>query len=168
MAVINLLVELYHYAELKLILKCEIEVLCKSLDVDIDTIEATSILRNRQIADSLNPPLPEYVADIDSLPIGGYDPHAHGADSQLVSLGPTSPPDNQRTLDAHIEAILATLPHQIHINPQLTPLHTNIVFKRAVQSAVERAVREVSIKAILVSHKLSCPFRSYCLLLSVP
>ena len=146
MAVISLLVELYHFAELKLILKCEIEVLCKSLEVNIDTMEATCVLRNRQIAETLNPPLPEYVSDIDSLPIGGYDPHGHGADSQLVSLGTTSPSDNQRALDAHIEAILATLPHQIHINPQLTPLHNNMVFKRAVQLAVDRAVREASPK----------------------
>ncbi|KAK7693143.1 hypothetical protein QCA50_002709 [Cerrena zonata] len=44
MAVISLLAELYHYAELKLNAKFEIELLCKSLDIDLDTVQATTIL----------------------------------------------------------------------------------------------------------------------------
>ena len=144
MAIIGLLAELYHFAELKLILKCEIEVLCKSLEINLDTIETTAILRNRQLAETLNPQLPEYVSDIDSLPIGGYDPHMHSADSQVLALGgPASPSEPQRPFGAHIESILSALLLQVHINPQLAPLHANRAFKRAVQSAVDRAVREV-------------------------
>jgi hypothetical protein len=44
MAVIGLLAELHHFAELKLNLKFEIEVLCNGLGIKLDTIEATSIL----------------------------------------------------------------------------------------------------------------------------
>ncbi|GAA5831623.1 hypothetical protein JCM11251_000773 [Rhodosporidiobolus azoricus] len=47
MAILRLLVELYQFAELKLNLKFEIEVLCKSLDVDLKDVEPTEILRNR-------------------------------------------------------------------------------------------------------------------------
>ncbi|GAA6025465.1 hypothetical protein JCM8202_003622 [Rhodotorula sphaerocarpa] len=47
MAILRLLVELYQFAELKLNLKFEIEVLCKSLDIDLKDVEATDILRNR-------------------------------------------------------------------------------------------------------------------------
>ncbi|GAA5988666.1 hypothetical protein JCM10908_003667 [Rhodotorula pacifica] len=47
MAILRLLVELYQFAELKLNLKFEIEVLCKSLDIDLKEIEPTDILRNR-------------------------------------------------------------------------------------------------------------------------
>ncbi|BGP21039.1 hypothetical protein JCM10213_002926 [Rhodosporidiobolus nylandii] len=47
MAILRLLVELYQFAELKLNLKFEIEVLCKSLDVDLKDVEPTDILRNR-------------------------------------------------------------------------------------------------------------------------
>lgn len=47
MAILRLLVELYQFAELKLNLKFEIEVLCKSLNVDLKDVEPTDILRNR-------------------------------------------------------------------------------------------------------------------------
>lgn len=47
MAILKLLVELYECAELKLNLKFEIEVLCKGLSLELEDIEATSILKNR-------------------------------------------------------------------------------------------------------------------------
>jgi CCR4-NOT transcription complex subunit 1 len=47
MAILRLLVELYQFAELKLNLKFEIEVLCKSLNVDLKEVEPTDLLRNR-------------------------------------------------------------------------------------------------------------------------
>ena len=146
MAVVSLLAELYHYADLKLNLKFEIEVLCKGLDIDLDTVDATAVLRNRPITDSLaGPPLPDYVPDIDALPIGGYDPSAHlHGDSQVLALGPSSPSDSQRVVGAHIESILSSLAHHVTVSQQLSPLHANHPFKRAVQLAVDRAVRDVS------------------------
>lgn len=147
MAVVSLLAELYHYADLKLNLKFEIEVLCKGLDIDLDAVDATTVLRNRPLTDSLaGPPLPDYVTNIDALPIGGYDPAAHlHADSQVLALGPSSPSDSQRVVGAHIESILASLAHHVTVSQQLAPLHGNHSFKRAVQMAVDRAVREVSL-----------------------
>ncbi|KDE03641.1 hypothetical protein MVLG_05891 [Microbotryum lychnidis-dioicae p1A1 Lamole] len=47
MAIVRLLVELYQFAELKLNLKFEIEVLCKSLNIDLKEVEPTGLLRNR-------------------------------------------------------------------------------------------------------------------------
>lgn len=47
MAIMKLLAELYQFADLKLNLKFEIEVLCKSLDLDLKEIEATTILKDR-------------------------------------------------------------------------------------------------------------------------
>lgn len=147
MAVISLLAELYHFAELKLNTKFEIEVLCNALEVDLNAVQPTTILRNRPLTDTLaGPPLPEYVGDIDSLPMGGYDPTAQSqSESQVLPLGPTSPSDTQRALGAHIENILASLLPLVSINPQLAPFHTNQTFKRAIQMAVDRAVREVSV-----------------------
>ncbi|KDQ60584.1 hypothetical protein JAAARDRAFT_31550 [Jaapia argillacea MUCL 33604] len=150
MAVVSLLAELYHFAELKLQVKFEIEMLCKSLDIDLDTVEAATVLRNRPLADSMaGPALPDYVPDIDSLPMGGYDPTAqiHG-DTQVLALGTTSPSDAQRAVGAHIEAILSNLAVLVTINPQLSPLHTNHSFKRAIQLAVDRAVREIILPVV--------------------
>ena len=145
MAVVSLLTELYHFAELKLNLKFEIEMLCKALDIGLDVIQATTILRNRPLTDSLaGPPLPDYVSDIDSLPMGGYDPAAQAqADAQVIPLGPASPSDAQRVLGAHIENILSSLLPTVTLSPLLAPLNTNPTFKRAVQMAIDRAVREV-------------------------
>ncbi|KAF7359396.1 Not1-domain-containing protein [Mycena sanguinolenta] len=138
MAVISLLAELYHFAELKLNLKFEIEVLCKGLDINLDTVEATTVLRNRPVADA-GPPLPEYVGDIESLPMdGGYASAHTPADPQVLAL-PGSPSDPQRAVGAHIEAILSSLALHVHVSPQLSPLNVNHVFKRAVAMAVDRA-----------------------------
>jgi CCR4-NOT transcription complex subunit 1 len=161
MAVISLLAELYHFAELKLNQKFEIEMLCKNLDVDLDTVEPTTVLRNRPLADSLaGPPLPEYVPDIDALPIGGYDPSAQllgvgVGDSQVLSLGPTTETETQRVPSIHIEAILSTLLLHVTVNPQLAPMDSNQSFKQAVQMAVHRAVREVSEASLIRSPPLS-------------
>lgn len=146
MAVVSLLAELYHYADLKLNLKFEIEVLCKSLEIDLDTVQATTILRNRPLSDA-GPPLPDYVGDIDALPMGGYDPARMQGDNQVIGLGPTSPSESQRALGAHIENILANVLPLIMINPALAPLNTNQTFKRAIQLAVERSIREVSCRS---------------------
>ena len=59
MGSIRLLVELYKYADLKLNLKFEIEVLCKSLSLDIREIRPSCILKDRnrlnRIPQSLSP-----------------------------------------------------------------------------------------------------------------
>lgn len=146
MAVIGLLVELYHFAELKLNLKFEIELLCKSLDIDLEEVEATNILRNRPITDSLvGPPLPDYLGDIEALPMGGYDPSLPGpGDPQLISsLTNTTSAELPRGAGAQFEPLLSTLVAHVQISQDLAPLQTNSTFKRVIQIAIDRAVREV-------------------------
>ncbi|KAL6309158.1 Not1-domain-containing protein [Sparassis latifolia] len=149
MAVISLLAELYHFAELKLNQKFEIEMLCKGLDIDLDTVQATTVLRNRPLTEG--PPLPDYVvADINSIPIGGYNSSAQTqGDSQVLPpLTPGSPSETHRVLGAHIENILCNILPSVIIDPQLAPLHTNQLFKRAVQMAIDRAVREIILPVV--------------------
>ncbi|KAN0075454.1 Not1 domain containing protein [Tylopilus felleus] len=150
MAVIALLAELYHFADLKLNLKFEIEVLCKGLDIDLDTVEATTILRNRPTADASAPThgLPEYVNDMDSLPMNGFDRGRVQGEGQVMSLGSAAPTEAQRAIGAHIESILAGLASSVIISPQLAPLHVNHSFKRAVQLAVDRSVREIIVPVV--------------------
>lgn len=145
MAVMSLLAELYYFGELKLNFKFEIEVLCKALEIDLGAIEPTTLVRNRPMAETLGGPLPEYF-DIEALPIDEYNATNHmvNNDSQVLPLGPSSPSDPQRAMGAHIETILNTLLAMVHVNAQLAPLNLNMGFKRAVQAAVDRAVREVS------------------------
>ncbi len=114
----------YHFAELKLNLKFEIEVLCKALGLDLDDIEVANILRNRPPAESMaGPGLPDYVADIDSLPMGGYDHSSQVAEGQAVPLNATGAPDSQRNVGAHIEGILANLANSVVVNAQTNFVH---------------------------------------------
>jgi CCR4-NOT transcription complex subunit 1 len=144
MAVLGLLAELYHFADLKLNLKFEIEVLCKDLDVDLDSVEISSVLRNRPLEQLAGPGLPTYLGDMDSLPMGGFDPLMPMHDGQVLGLGPSGAGDSQRAIAAHIEAILSSVTFDAVINPQLGPAASNPALKRAVQLALDRAIREVS------------------------
>ena len=146
MGIISLLAELYHFAELKLNLKFEIEVLCKALGLDLDEVEVANILRNRSPAqvELAGPSLPDYVGDIDSLPMGGYDPSAPISDGQAVPLNAGATGDPQRNVGPHIEGILANLVNSVVINSQLQSYTVNPGFKQAVQMGIDRAVREVS------------------------
>ncbi|EIM89241.1 uncharacterized protein STEHIDRAFT_154920 [Stereum hirsutum FP-91666 SS1] len=185
MAVMALLAELYHVAELKLNQKFEIEVLCTSLSVALDSIEPTSILRHRPIGGMetmAGPGLPDYVGDIEALPIGGvgggggYDPNAqmHVGDAQLLSLSGagsgvgggagvgvggvgggvggggnvTNETAAARAVGAQIEVLLGELVGRVTISGQLAPLPSNPAFKRAVQLAVDRSVREIILPVV--------------------
>ncbi len=139
MGIINLLAELYHFAELKLNLKFEIEVLCKTLKLDLDKIEPTTILRNRPLLEQM----PEYMPGMDDLPMGAYDPSSGLLpDTQVISIA-SGEIDSQRVTTQHVEAALSTLQQTVVISHQLSPLNTEPAFKRAVIQAVDRTVREV-------------------------
>lgn len=62
MELLGLLSELYHFMELKLNLKFEIEVLCKDLDVDINKVEPLDMIRSRPMLHENNL-LQQYVPD---------------------------------------------------------------------------------------------------------
>jgi len=138
MALISLLAELYHHAELKLNLKFEIEVLCKALDINLDSVEATQIirLRPREGISSFNR----------EVQTGGM---SDGLMQDSVMLAQT---DNQRAMSSDIEAMLSALSLQVHINPQLSPLNVNQSFKQAVQVAVDQSVRDVRFSFVVISH----------------
>jgi CCR4-NOT transcription complex subunit 1 len=145
-AVLSLLSELYHFAELKLNLKFEIEMLCKTLKIDFENIEAATILRNRPPHQDTLAGLPtDYASgDINSLPLGGYEHSSQiHEETQALPLGPVSSSDISRALGPHLDSILSSTLLHVVINPQLGPLATNHNFKRAVHLSIERAVREV-------------------------
>ncbi|KAG8914689.1 hypothetical protein FRC00_011472 [Tulasnella sp. 408] len=148
MGVISLLAELYHFAELRLNDKFEIEVTCRALDIELDKVEATTILRNRPMTDPMQAPqLPDYVHDIDSMPMGSYDATQPPAQQTILpsQMGSSSPSPQ---VSVAIEAILNGLPAMVVVNPQLGPYATNPVFKRACQMAVDHAVREIIMPVI--------------------
>ena len=159
MGVLGLLTELYHYADLRLTLKFEIEVLCSALGVDLEKVEPTTILRDRASANDQGPPLPDFVPDIDSMPISNYGGQ-NASETQTQSSGPllpisaTSPTQSQRLIASQIEAIMTDIPNRVTINPQLAAIAVNPGFKRSIQLAIERSVREVSVSSGFALHTL--------------
>jgi CCR4-NOT transcription complex subunit 1 len=161
MSILSLLAELYQFADLKLNLKFEIEVLYKALDLDLEKVEPTTLLRSRPLQDALGEPLlPDYLPDIGSIPIGGYDSNSVlQPDQQLLSLTGTNDSDGRRVVGAHIETVLAGLINSVTINTQLAPFNNDPSFRRAVQTAVDRTVREVSVERdCLLSRLTATPF----------
>ncbi|KAF3937997.1 hypothetical protein ABW19_dt0207215 [Dactylella cylindrospora] len=124
MAILRLLAELYRFAELKLNLKFEIEVLCKALGTDIKNIEASTEIRDR-------PPLQdEAEALVDSM----------GDFSSLIF-----PRDDRtdRFSENAINSLLPDLNGQIVISNSLNGFGQHPGIKRILHTAIDRAIREI-------------------------
>ncbi|KAI5811611.1 CCR4-Not complex component, Not1-domain-containing protein [Peziza echinospora] len=121
MAIIKLLVELYQCADLKLNLKFEIEFLCKRLDLDIKTIEASTDIRDRPAKDEEIIPVGHLADDLGSLEL-----ERHGR------FSPTT-----------MTAKLPNLANQIHVNSALPMLIQHPELRRIMQAALDRAIREI-------------------------
>jgi CCR4-NOT transcription complex subunit 1 len=173
MAILRLLVELYQFAELKLNLKFEIEVLCKSLNVDLKDVTATDLLRNRpkellSMEPSLVGGIPVHASDDQGLSRSFAPPGVHSlgneqgrpqASALMVgsqagySLSLQGEPNeglscvSSSTDDDDgtdtISAALESLPNHITFNPQIPLFASNNSLRRLVFVAIDRAVREI-------------------------
>ncbi|KAL1989410.1 hypothetical protein VTN96DRAFT_172 [Rasamsonia emersonii] len=130
MDILAVLIELYHFAELKLNLKFEIEVLCKDLELDHKTIEPSSIIRDRSQQggeDGITANVPEGLE--------GFE------DMSLASIN-----QGMRTERLSPAAIMSTLPSldKILVFPSSASsmIDPNIL-RQIVHTAVERAIAEI-------------------------
>jgi CCR4-NOT transcription complex subunit 1 len=156
MAVLALLAEFYHFAELKLNLKFEIEVLCKALDIDLDKVEAAGVLRARVAAQGMGGGeggLPDFVQEGDAF--GFEQSHSGASQVQGASQGVGGAGETVQSLTgagggmtAQIEAIVANLGAMVVVSPAVGYAN-HPGFKRAMQVAIEGAVREVSPSLLL-------------------
>jgi CCR4-NOT transcription complex subunit 1 len=164
MAILRLLVELYQFAELKLNLKFEIEVLCKNLNIDLKDIQPTSTLRDRPPKDILTAePGSAIVQDLEKGLMNGLTSQAtQGAElslqprpgqlpqpasglSLLGASGSATAAGYSLALADAITAALQIVPQYLAFSPQVAAFSSNPTLKRLVQLGVDRAVREVRI-----------------------
>ncbi|KAL1917446.1 uncharacterized protein VTP21DRAFT_3839 [Calcarisporiella thermophila] len=154
MAILQLLVELYHFADLKLNLKFEIEVLCKSLNIELQDIEPTSILRrSREPIDQIQ----QLTQDTRRLSLGNDAMYGVAGRGALAGAIPGAPPGSHLPLtpgaagmhsaltggeDSNVD-VLPNFTAYITLNPNLGPLATNPTMRKIVQLAIERGVREI-------------------------
>lgn len=115
MAILEVLVELYHFAELKLNLKFEVKVLCKSLGVELTQLKPASVIRS--ITDGSREPF----AFLASQPRG----------QSLTVTSPTQVPTG------------STFESLIVFNPNILILHSSPTMRRVIVLAVEFAIREI-------------------------
>ncbi|KAG0294790.1 hypothetical protein BGZ96_000456 [Linnemannia gamsii] len=134
-AIMRLLVELYQFADLKLHLKFEIEVLCNSLALDLKEIEPTSILKDRPPQELVAHPA-TLTQDFERLSMGGYAPSAR---MPVQATTPTAAATAQQ--DATMEMV-PNLNAFVTFNPPAF-FNERPALKRLVHIAIERAVREI-------------------------
>jgi CCR4-NOT transcription complex subunit 1 len=143
MAVMGLLTELYQFAELKLNLKFEIEVLCKTLEVDLASIQPSDILRKR------TPPIPptqpaRLAQELDriTMPAAGGYMGAGGVPSQ-AGPGEAAQQAVQDAFLRRIDELIAQLPSQLLFNPAYPMFQSTTALKRIVHLSIDRALREI-------------------------
>ena len=119
MAIMRLLAELYHYAELKLNLKFEIEVLCKNIKLDIKDVTPSESLRN-------------YIQDADKRDSEKRDVARVDSTSNFVGLNEE---EGAGSGNSNISSFIS-------FNPNLTMFNTHPSLKRIVHLAIDRSIRE--------------------------
>ncbi|KAK4047270.1 CCR4-NOT core subunit cdc39 [Microbotryomycetes sp. JL221] len=157
MAILRLLVELYQFAELKLNLKFEIEVLCKSLNLELKDVEPTNTLRTRpkDLAPTATPAASLMPREMDEQAFARTFSATAGQVPSLSGLGEPSrgpPPalmlgSNQAgyslSLQDSIASALQPLPDQLVFSIQIPVFSGNATLKRLVFVAFDRAIRDI-------------------------
>jgi len=129
MEIIYILIELYQFADLKLNLKFEIEVLCKALDLDHKELEPADVIRSRPILED------------ELLPTGLTD-GMDGFGSEL-SLFSGRREMAARFSPANMIPDLSTLSNVLKHNYSLPPSVTGARVRQLLSVACERAVAEI-------------------------
>lgn len=130
MDVLGLLLELYHFAELKLNLKFEIEVLCKDLDLDHKTIEPSIMIRDRNahVEEALPAAnLPDGLETFEDLTLNPIN--------QTIR--------NERLSPATIMSSLPSLDKILVLPPSASSMVDPTALRQIVHTAVERAIAEI-------------------------
>lgn len=138
MDIIHLLIELYHNASLKLNLKFEIEVLCKGLNLDHNTIEPSGEILNRPPAEEVSGDMlhPEGLENFENLSLNGMP----GVNTTLASHPAITIPDLGPSL---------TIPQTEVVNTAKLHEIVRQALTRALQDIIQPVVdRSVTIAAI--------------------
>ncbi|KAL7754375.1 CCR4-NOT core subunit cdc39 [Sorochytrium milnesiophthora] len=149
MAVLRLLIELHQFAEIKLNLKFEVEVMCKNIAVDLTTIEPSNLLLSRLKAGETR-----LMDEFEGLSMVDPNIRRMMANSGVpLDVGITNMPMEPHlgphrsltTATSHnfAGATIANLASYVVFNPAVTLFATQPALKRLVQLAIERAVREI-------------------------
>jgi CCR4-NOT transcription complex subunit 1 len=153
MAVLGLLVELYHFSDIKLNLKFEIEVLCKNMSIELSDVRPSSILRSGRYKN--NPAINSnsshthdgFSTNSVTFTLGSQQPSL--VQHQIFNPSPAhaSPPGSNIAIlngvSDSISVTLANLSSHIIINPSVAVFESQPGLIRLVHLGFDRAIREV-------------------------
>uniref|UniRef100_UPI00358E5F7C CCR4-NOT transcription complex subunit 1-like isoform X3 n=1 Tax=Myxine glutinosa TaxID=7769 RepID=UPI00358E5F7C len=148
MAIMNVLAELHQESDLKLNLKFEIEVLCKTLNIDINELKPSSVLKDKDrlkiLDEQLSAPKKEAKILDDQ-----HQPMVLPAQTTIVTSGitttttTTGPPQPQFSFyDINVYSLAGLSPH-ITISPNIALFQAHPQLKQYVRPSLERAVQEL-------------------------
>ncbi|KAL8697462.1 MAG: hypothetical protein Q9201_007120 [Fulgogasparrea decipioides] len=127
--IIRVLLELYRFADLKLNQKFEIEVLCKELDVNRNTLEPSTDIRSRPLQEEELPGaiMPEGLDGFDDLALNSINRGVRNA-----RFSPTT-----------IASTLPDFSRELRFPPSSGSPATQARLREIVQTAVQRAILEI-------------------------
>lgn len=128
MEIVSVLVELYHFADLKLNLKFEIEVLCKDLSLDFKKLEPATFIRDR-------PQTEDEMTNISALPDG-----LENFDELSLNSGLNR---RERLSAAEIMASLPNLEEVLKYPPTSGPPADQAMIKNIIYRAFDQAIQEI-------------------------
>ncbi|KAG4302634.1 hypothetical protein PCANB_001148 [Pneumocystis canis] len=128
MGILRLLVELYESADIKLNLKFEIEVLCKKLDIEMKSLESTSLLKGR-------------VPKLQAEKINENESYTQSQDKPSKKIAPEIPYSYNNLMDTNF--VIPNLSNHLVINQNVAMFMNATSLKRVLQIAIDRAIREI-------------------------
>ncbi|KAK6167378.1 hypothetical protein SNE40_021420 [Patella caerulea] len=164
LGIMNVLAELHMEPDLKLNLKFEIEVLCKTLNIDINELKPTNYLKDPMRISSIEPQLSaprpqEAVTTPTPQPFAGASNSlmntllppmittvmgsGTSTTTTISATTPSLPPQPQYSFNEINTHSLSGLAQHIIISDQIALFHTNPQLKQYVRSALEKAVQEL-------------------------
>lgn len=131
MEILRILMELYQFADLKLNLKFEIEVLCKVLNLDHNALEPSNTIRSRPTVeeDMLSGTLLDGLEGFNDLPAVGFNRRA-----TVERFSPS-------TMMPDLSELASVLKHNYPLSTGSTVMHTRL--RQVLALAAERAVSEI-------------------------
>lgn len=152
-AIIRVLVEMYHFGDLKLNMKFEIEVLFGKLDIQLESVEPSEVLRThvpppqpqQNVPNRLELELQRHLVQNESTN-GGQRFNEGGFEDHFTRLQAMQ--SEQAAQAAHeqflqnVDDLIRQLPEYLHFNSDLGVLQAP-TFKRIVLHSIERAIREI-------------------------
>jgi CCR4-NOT transcription complex subunit 1 len=165
MAILGVMRELFEVEDLKLNIKFEVQVLCKSISVKLEDIPKSNLLQNCRtpVKDQKNPDFnfkpSQSQQQLQNLPPSGVSSPAVSAMAESKAAAQAKQPSENAaatvpvppvvpTADDALGQALQQLLNGVVVNSSLTYFSTNPTQRRVVAAAVERGIREIYPSAV--------------------